>query len=100
MPQKTRREKERAAQRRESGQYRRPIAPAPIELPAPERSVGVTTTPAASARRNAGTAPMPSLPHDSSSDFNYSYVYGDLRRILILAVLCFGAMIVLTFVLR
>lgn len=35
MPQKSRSQKERAAAKRESGQYKAPVAPAPIETEAP-----------------------------------------------------------------
>jgi hypothetical protein len=98
MPQKTRREKERAAQRRETGQYKRPIVPAPIEMPAPDNSLGVTTTlPTASTRKSSNAVAMPTR---AGADFNYSYVFADLRRIAVLAILCFGIMIVLALVLK
>jgi hypothetical protein len=96
MPQKTRREKERAAQRRETGQYRAPIAPPPIETTAPDRTTGLTRTAPSAARQTAAT---PMIPRSADAEFNYSYVYADLRRIAILAVLCFGIMIALAFVL-
>ena len=100
MPQKTRREKERAAARRESGQYQVPRPSMPIEMPAPDADFGVTTTmPAATAAR-AAAAPHHVIPVSAESDFDYSYVYADLRRIAILAALCFGIMIVLYFVLE
>lgn len=99
MPQKSRRDKERAAARRESGQYRAPVAPAPIEMPAPDAEFGLTTSmPAATARRAAPA--HHAMPVSADSDFDYSYVYADLRRIALLAVLCFGIMIALAFVLR
>ncbi len=98
MPQKTRREKERAAQRRAAGQIRTPIAPAPIELPAKESEMGVTIAPPRPTTRRAPSAPM--MPQSMSTEFNYSYVFADLRRIALLAVLCFGLMIVLAFVLH
>jgi hypothetical protein len=99
MPQKTRREKERAAARRESGQYRVPPPSAPIEMPAPDAEFGITTSmPSATAARAA--APHHALPISADSDFDYGYVYADLRRIAILAVLCFGIMFALYFVLN
>lgn len=98
MPQKTRSQKERAAARRESGQYKRPIAPAPIETEAPEADSGLTINVPSAPRRRSPTAPM--LPRGSEAEFNYSYVYSDLRRIAILAVLCFGVMIALSFVIH
>ncbi len=98
MPQKTRKEKERAAQRRMTGQYKMPVAPPPIEQPRPESNLGVTTTaPSAAVRRGASTHAMPV---NAESEFDYSYVYADLRRIALLAVLCFGIMVVLAFVLQ
>jgi len=99
MPQKTRREKERATARRESGQYKAPPAPAPIAMPAPDAEFGITTSmPAATTARAA--APHHAMPVSADSDFDYSYVYADLRRIAILAALCFGIMFVLYFVLE
>lgn len=98
MPQKTRSQKERAAARRDSGQLPRPIAPAPIELEAPDSDSGLNLrVPSAPVRR---TATAVALPHSAEGDFDYSYVYTDLRRIGLLAVLCFGIMIALSFVLR
>ncbi len=98
MPQKTRREKERAAARRESGQYKAPAMPAPIEMPAPSAEYGITTNKPPSAR--AAAAPHHSIPVNAESDFDYSYVYADLRRIAILALICFGVMFALYFVLN
>lgn len=98
MPQKTRSQKERAAARREAGQYKRPIAPAPIETEAPEKDTSMMlNVPSAPRRRVTNIAPAP---RSTEMEFNYSYVYADLRRIALLALLCFGIMIVLAFVLR
>jgi hypothetical protein len=96
MPQKTKSQKERAAARRASGQFKRPVAPAPIELEAPERDTSMRLqVPSAPARRAANAAV---LPRGSEADFDYSYVYADLRRIALLAILCFAIMIALVFV--
>lgn len=99
MPQKSRSQKERAAARRESGQVKAPVAPAPIELQAPESDSGVIITPAPKpgTRRLSNTA---ALARNNEAEFNYSYVYSDLRRIALLAVLCFGVMFALAFVVR
>lgn len=98
MPQKTRREKERAAQRRAMGQYRAPVAPPPMETPAPDAEFGLTTSmPSAAARRGRA---QHAIPASAESDFDYGYVYADLRRIALLAVLCFGIMVALAFVLN
>lgn len=99
MPQKTRREKERAAARRESGQYKTPPPSAPIEMPAPDAEFGITTSMPSAAVAHAA-APHHAMPISADSDFDYSYVYADLRRIAILAVLCFGIMFALFFVLN
>jgi|SRR5581483_10428384 hypothetical protein len=98
MPQKSRREKERAAARRQSGKYKMPVAPAPIEMPKPDAELGLTTSMPATLRGT--TAPHHAVPINADSDFDYSYVYADLRRIALLAILCFGAMFVLAFVLN
>jgi hypothetical protein len=99
MPQKSRTQKERAATRRDSGQMRRPVAPAPIELEASTKDSGVQLKmPSTPARRAA--ALLTALPHSAEADFNYSYVYSDLRRIALLAALCFGIMLVLAFVIK
>lgn len=98
MPQKTRREKERAAQRRASGQYRAPVAPPPIEMPAPDAEFGLTTSMPSAAAKSA--TPRHAIPVNAESEFDYSYVYADLRRIGLLSVLCFGIMIALAFVLQ
>ncbi len=100
MPQKTRREKERAAARRESGQYKVPTPAPPIEMPAPNAEYGITTSKPTAATARAAAAPHHAIPVSADSDFDYSYVYADLRRIGILAALCFGAMVVLYFVLE
>jgi len=100
MPQKTRREKERAAARREAGQFQAPHPTLPIEMPAPTADYGVTTNLPAATPARATTAPHHAIPVSADSDFDYSYVYADLRRIAILATLCFGIMVVLYFVLE
>jgi hypothetical protein len=98
MPQKTRSQKERAAARREAGQSRTRVAPAPIETQVPESDSGLMiNVPSAPKRRVSNAAAVARL---SEVEFNYSYVYADLRRILLLAVLCFGIMIALAFVLN
>ncbi|MCC7163330.1 MAG: hypothetical protein IT331_12620 [Anaerolineae bacterium] len=98
MPQKTRSQKERAAARRESGQIKTPAAPAPIELSKPETGTGYDIkVPPAPTQRLGSTA---ALAKNNEAEFNYSYVYSDLRRIGLLAILCFGVMIALAFVLR
>ena len=100
MPQKTRREKERAAARRESGQFQAPHPTLPIETPAPDAEFGITTSMPAATTARAAAAPHHAMPVSADSDFDYSYVYADLRRIAILAALCFGIMFVLYFVLN
>lgn len=98
MPQKTRSQKERAAARRETGLARKPIAPAPIETEAPDRDMGMMlNTPGAPARRVSNATV---LPRGADAEFNYSYVYADLRRIALLAVVCLAIMVALAFVLR
>ncbi len=97
MPQKTRSQKERAAARREAGQFKRPIAPAPIETETDVADSGLALkVPPAPKRRVANAVVMPL----TEADFDYSYVYADLRRIGLLALLCFGVMIALAFVVR
>lgn len=99
MPQKSRSQKERAAARREAGPARRPIASAPIELEAPETNAGMMlNVPPAAPRRVANVVTM--LPRGAEAEFNYSYVYSDLRRIALLAILCFAVMVALAFVFR
>lgn len=100
MPQKTRREKERAAARREAGQFQPPRPSMPIEMPAPDADFGITTSMPSATTARATTAPHHAMPISADSDFDYSYVYADLRRIAILAALCFGIMFVLYFVLE
>ncbi len=96
MPQKTRREKERAAARRSTSKV---VSPTPIEMPAPDAEFGLTSSmPAPTAVQAA--APHHAIPMNAESDFDYSYVYADLRRIAILAALCFAIMIGLAFVLN
>lgn len=97
MPQKSREQKERAAARRDAGLARRPVAPAPIELEAEHTDSGLRLNVPKPARRVQNAAAV--LPHSAQAEFNYGYVFSDLKRIAILAVLCFGAMIVLAFVL-
>src|SRR5262245_55626113 len=97
MPQKSRTQKERAAARRETGQYKAPIAPAPIEESADNVSSMDIQVPSKPTRRsNAAMATT----YSADQEFDYSYVYSDLRRIAVLAVLCFGIMIALAFLLR
>jgi hypothetical protein len=96
MPQKSRREKDRAAQRRESGQFKYPVAPAPIEMPRPEAEIRVSTNlPGTLTRRATNAAAMPV---NAEPTFDYSYVYADLRRIGLLALVCIAAMVALAFV--
>jgi len=98
MPQKTRKEKERTAQRRESGQLKTPVAPAPIEVETVNPDTGMTLKVPGTPTRRAGIAAV--VPRGADAEFDYSYVYTDLRRIAILAVLCFGIMFALAFILR
>lgn len=96
MPKKTRREKERASRRRATGEWSLPEA-RPIEMPAPGTDTLVmprTVESRAPVRTSSAVSRM------LHGDFDYSYVYSDLRRIGILAALAFGAMIVLTFILK
>lgn len=98
MPQKSRSQKERAAARRESGQVKAPVAPAPIELQTTETGSGIAlNVPPPTTRKLSTTA---TLARNNEAEFDYSYVYADLRRIGLLAILCFGIMAVLAFVLR
>ncbi len=98
MPQKTRTQKERAAARRESGQIKRPIAPAPIQTEVEDIGSGIAlNVPSAPARRvNNAVA----LPHSAEGEFDYSYVFADLRRIALLAFFCLAVMIALAYVLN
>jgi hypothetical protein len=98
MPQKTREQKERAAARRESGQMKAPVQPAPIELQAAEPSAGYDVNVPSKPVRRGNTAVA--AQQVSAAEFDYSYVYSDLRRIGLLALLCFGVMIALKILLR
>lgn len=100
MPQKTRKEKERAAMRRGMGQIKTPVAPAPIEMPLADREMRISRSLPSPAARRLANPPMAQPQPALNSEFNYSYVYSDLRRIALLAVLCFGIMIALVFVLN
>ncbi len=98
MPQKSRAQKERATARRDSGQVKAPPLPAPIEEQVPEAAGGYNiAVPAKATRRLSSTATQA---QNFTGEFDYSYVYADLRRIGILAVVCFGIMIALSFVLQ
>jgi hypothetical protein len=67
-------------------------------MPAPDAEFGLTTSmPSAAVSR---TTPAHAIPLSADSDFNYSYVYADLRRIAVLAALCFGIMLALAFYLN
>lgn len=97
MPQKTRSQKERAAARRET-QVKGSVAPAPIEMESEITDSGLNiNVPAAPQRRAANAVAMP---QNATAEFDYSYVYSDLRRIALLAVLCLGIMTALAFALR
>lgn len=98
MPQKSRKEKERTSERREAGQIKAPVAPAPIEMGTTNPDTGLTLQVPAKPTRRAGVSAV--VPRGAEAEFDYSYVYADLRRIAILAVLCFGIMFVLAFVLK
>jgi len=91
MPKKTRKAKERAAARRRmSSGYELP----PVTEPVGERPVARPIPSAMPSPRvssfTRGPAPV---------TFDYSYVYGDLRRIGLLAAFFFAVMLVLWFVL-
>lgn len=97
MPQKKRSQKERAAARRETGQMKMPPLPAPIAEETENEDLGLARhVPSAPKRR-----PVNALTSNANAivELDYSYVYSDLRRILLLALLCFGIMIALAFVL-
>lgn len=72
----------------------------PIEMPAPGRESTVLTRPADTRDVRTRDRVVPAAARMMHGDFDYSYVMSDLRRIAILAVLFFGAMIALTFVLK
>lgn len=89
MPKKTRREKLRAARR---PMNLPPAQPAPTSLPS--QAVAGSNAPVAAASVSRASVPARTL------TFDYSYVYRDLRRILVLAVSFFILLIVLSFVIR
>ncbi len=99
MPKKTRKAKERASQRAiPSGRYApisRTIEPSDQEFTAAPASAPVRSTPVVSSRA-VSSAARASTP----ITVDYGYVFRDLRRIAILAVLFFGIMFVLWYVIE
>ncbi len=89
MPKKTRREKLRASRR----PMNMPVA-TPATTPQATEAPGPRATPAATATMGRNPVAPKALM------FDYSYVYRDLRRILILAVSFFILLIVLSFVIH
>jgi hypothetical protein len=87
MPKKTKKMKQRAAQRREMlGTYQ----PASAE-PSPAKDAAVVSTrPAFASARAAAT----------TFSYDYSHVYSDLKRIALLAGFFFAVLIVLSFVIK
>ena len=91
MPKKTRKMKQRAAERRTLQQ----------QTVTQENEVGSSGAPTASA------TPMRTMRAESSATrvlnpltFDYSYIYGDLKRIALFAAMFFVVLIVLSFVIK
>lgn len=89
MPQKSRKAKERATRRRAAGLRTRPM-PQPMASPAPD----VEPKPAPAPERQIARQSAPTFQYD------YSYVFADLRRIALLSGLSFGIMILLALIIR
>lgn len=85
MPKKTRRMKERAAIRRTAAQA----------APTPEASAGTPEEPVVR-MRPAFVAPRPA----TLETYDYTHIYGDLKRIAIFAGFFFAVLIVLSFVIK
>lgn len=91
MPKKTRKMKQRAALRRETGS-----AP---QRPAIQEAGSTTGAPTIAPSRailsaspvNRGLSPL---------TFDYSYIYGDLKRIAVFAVFFFAVLIALSFIIK
>jgi hypothetical protein len=92
MPKKTRREKLRAA--------RRPLTVPTVDRGVPGPSEGITADSGPS-EQVTPVAPRPRTPvAPQTFNFDYSYVYRDLRRIFVLAGTFFALLIALSFVIR
>ena len=89
MPKKTRRMKERAA-------MRRTIAP---QANASE-ATGEGEVPEISQAPSIRMRPTLANVRSSLQDYDYSHIYGDLRRIALFAGLFFAILIVLSFVIK
>ena len=90
MPKKTRREKLRAARR-------------PVNVPTVQsRPVGQVTPESATRSAVSNYAATAVRPNAAAvtANFDYSYVYRDLRRILLVAGTFFAILIALSFVIR
>ena len=86
MPKKTKKMKQRAAQRREMiGAY----APAALDDTATVNNAAMGARPLFSAARSA-----------SSFSYDYSHIYSDLKRIAIFATFFFAVLVVLSFVIK
>ena len=74
----------------------------PKKLRRPNLGMPMTAgTPAASRGGGAEAYPPPAAPRaDSRAVFDYTHVITDMRRIGILAAICVGALIVLSFIIR
>ncbi len=96
MPKKTRKMKQRAAMRRayqpieEQAPVAEPAEPAPEQMSVRMRPTATVSRPATAAG-GRGLTPL---------TFNYSHIYGDLKRIALFAGFFFVVLIALSFVLR
>lgn len=88
MPKKTRKMKQRAAMRRG--------APLETETQVAEPNGAEPATPMLSARSILAPAHRVITP----ATFDYSYIYGDLKRIALFALFFFVVLIVLSFVIK
>ncbi len=86
MPKKTRKMKQRAAQRRE---MLGPYQPASAEPSAAKDAAVVSTRSAFASARAAATF-----------SYDYSHVYADLKRIAVLAGFFFAVLIALSFIIK
>jgi hypothetical protein len=91
MPKKTRKAKIRASRRPISGGY---VAPTQVQEADGNTAAARPSPLSAAPRSSLSAAPSRTLP---ALTFNYEYVYRDLRRIGLLALLFFVAMFVLWF---
>ncbi len=90
MPKKTRKMKQRAAERRSVQQTTTPENPA-VTSTAPTAS----GTPARTMRSEMSASRVL-----NPLTFDYSYIYGDLKRIALFAAIFFSVLIVLSFVIK